>query len=86
MSQPKLALYYFASCPFCVMVLRVIDKLNIDVEYRDIYASQDHLNKLVSDTGRRTVPCLYIDGKPMFESSDIMMWLEENTSNLKKKA
>jgi glutaredoxin len=86
MSSSKLALYYFESCPFCVMVLRTIDRLNLDVEYRDISQSQEHLSKLVSDTGRRTAPCLYIDGKPMFESSDIMDWLEQNAPQLNKKA
>ncbi|MBK26443.1 MAG: NrdH-redoxin [Halobacteriovorax sp.] len=86
MSSPKLALYYFESCPFCVMVINLINQLNLDVEFRDIFTNQDHLNKLMSDTGKRTVPCLYIDNKPMFESSDIMAWLEENSSNLSKKA
>lgn len=86
MSTPSLALYYFESCPFCVMVLRAIEKLKIDVEYRDIFSDSEHLNKLVSDTGKRTVPCLYIDGNPMFESSDIMDWLAQNAPNLKKKA
>ncbi len=86
MSSPKLALYYFESCPFCVMVNNLISQLNLDVEMRDIFTNQDHLNKLMADTGKRTVPCLYIDDNPMFESSDIMAWLEENSSNLSKKA
>lgn len=86
MTSPHLALYYFESCPFCIIVLRVIDKLNIEVEYRDIYSDQSHLNKLMQDTGRRTTPCLYIDGKTMFESSDIMAWLEQHAPNLQKKA
>ena len=68
------------------MVLREIDQLKLDVDLRDISTGQEHLQKLVGDTGRRTVPCLYIDNKPMFESSDIMNWLQENSSNLKKKA
>ena len=68
------------------MVLRTIDELGVEVELRDIYSNNEHLNKLQSDTGRRTVPCLYIDDKPMFESSDIMAWLNSNASNLKKKA
>lgn len=86
MSSPHLALYYFESCPFCIMVLRVIDKLSLDVEYRDIYSDQEHANKLMKDTGKRTVPCLYIEGKPMFESADIMAWLEEHAPTLSKKA
>lgn len=86
MSTPNLALYYFESCPFCIMVLRTIEGLKLDVEYRDIFSNSEHLDKLLADTGKRTVPCLYIDGKPMFESSDIMNWLEQNASDLKKKA
>lgn len=66
------------------MVSRVIDKHNIKVNYCDIYASKEHLEKLESDTGRRTVPCLYIDGKPMHESADIIAWLESNLDNLEK--
>ena len=86
MSSPHLAYYYFDSCPFCMMVQRTIEKLGVEVEYCDIYSDQTHLNKLIEDTGRRTVPCMYIDGTPMFESYDIIAWLETNISTLKKKA
>lgn len=82
--QPQLALYYFDSCPFCQLVLRVIDQLNLDVQRCDITADQNHLNKLVKDTGRRTVPCLYIDNKPMHESADIVRWLQKNADQLAK--
>ena len=44
----------------------------------------ESLKRLVDDTGRRTVPCLYIDNKPMFESADIMDWLSENSDKLEK--
>ena len=84
MSKPKLEYFYFSSCPFCMMVDRVIRELDIKVEYKDIMSSQESLNRLVADTGRRTVPCLYIDNKPMFESSDIMDWLKKNEANLEK--
>ncbi len=77
----KLELYKFDSCPFCQMVMDFIDKNNIVVDYKDIQTEQASLDKLVNDTGRRTVPCLYIDGKPMFESRDIMAWLDQNARN-----
>lgn len=35
------------------------------------------LDRLVQDTGRRTVPCLYIDNQPMHESNDIVDWLTQ---------
>lgn len=28
--------------------------------------------------GKRQVPCLFIDGKPLYESSDIIAWFEQN--------
>lgn len=59
-----------------------LDRLNIKVEMRDILSNRQHLEQLVTDTGRRTVPCLYIDGKPMHESADIVRWLEANAATL----
>lgn len=59
-----------------------IDRLEINVEMRDIMTNRAHLQQLVADTGRRTVPCLYIDGKPMHESADIVRWLEVNAASL----
>ena len=84
MKSPKLELFYYTSCPFCQYVLHTIKELNIKVEYKDILSNQDNLERLVNDTGRRTVPCLYIDNRPMHESSDIIEWLRSNSSKLDK--
>jgi glutaredoxin len=82
----KLELFYYDACPFCQYVLGTIKSLNIKVEYCNIQEEQKHFERLTNDTGRRTVPCLYIDNKPMFESSDIMKWLEDNQDSLEKTA
>jgi glutaredoxin len=82
----KLELFYYDACPFCQYVLAVIDDLNLKVEMKNILHGQSNLQRLMSDTGRRTVPCLYIDNQPMFESQDIMTWLHNNVSNLEKKS
>jgi glutaredoxin len=84
MSAPELDLYYFDSCPYCQRVLNVINKHKIKVNYKDIYEDTNSLQKLVLITGRKTVPCLFIDGDPMHESSDIMDWLEKNVARLEK--
>ncbi|MGB0454100.1 MAG: glutaredoxin family protein [Bacteriovoracaceae bacterium] len=84
MSAPKLDYYFFPSCPFCQRVLVVIQEHQVKVEYKDIMQDRAALDKLVSDTGRRTVPCLYIDGNPMHESADIIDWLNANLDNLEK--
>lgn len=84
-SAPHLALYFYYACPYCQLVLSAIDDLGLDVELRDTLSDRSHREKLESDTGRRTVPCLYIDGKPMHESAEIVKWLRANASTLKKR-
>lgn len=66
------------------MVLRSIEKLKVKVEYQNILEQRENLQRLMADTGRRTTPCLYIDNKPLFESKDIMEWLESNIDKLDK--
>ena len=82
--SPTLDFYYYEECPYCRKVMRVIDELKIQVNYCNTRKEANHLNKLMKDTGLSQVPCLYIDGKPMFETSDIMNWLRENQAQLKK--
>lgn len=84
MQAPVLELYYYDSCPFCQRVLSVIKKNNIKVDYKDIHEGTTNLQKLTQITGRRTVPCMFIDGEPMHESADIMKWLEKNVETLTK--
>jgi len=79
--QDRLALYHFEGCPYCSRVRRVIDKLGIDVELRDILEDPTYLKELNEARGRRTVPVLRIigaDGEErwMPESADIVWYLE----------
>jgi glutaredoxin len=85
MKAPLLELYFFDACPYCQRVLKVIDELNLKVTYIDIYDDINHMQKLMMITGKKTVPCLFIDGDPMHESADIMNWLRENKERLTKK-
>ena len=86
MSAPALDFYYFDSCPYCQRVLSVINKNKIKVNYKDIHEGTVNMQKLLHITGKRTVPCMFIDGDPMFESLDIMNWLEKNKDSLEKTA
>lgn len=80
----KLELYYYDECPYCQYVLEAIDasKLRDKVVYKNTRKDPKNREKLVADTGRGTVPCLYIDGVPMHESRDIAAWLKTNASKL----
>lgn len=77
-----LALYYYDGCPYCMRVQRVIDRLGIPVEMRNILRDRNHQDDLIAARGRRTVPVLRItdgDGRDewMPESTDIVDYLEQ---------
>ncbi len=79
--RERLALYHFPYCPFCVMVDRAIRRLGLDIERRDIRRERRHADALIEGGGRRTVPCLRIEGAGgavhwLYESRDIIAWLE----------
>lgn len=73
----NLELYFFPSCPYCQIVISALRVTGLEnkVVYHDIHDEPAAKQKLIKDTGRGTVPCLYIDGKPMHESRDISNWL-----------
>lgn len=74
--MPELMLYYFPSCPYCVVVLDCLDRLDRKIPMRDIQAEPSARDELVEIGGKGQVPCLVIDGKPLYESGDIVRWLE----------
>lgn len=83
----KLELYFFPQCPYCQIVesaLRVTG-LETSVTYYDIQDEPHRKEELIKLTGRGTVPCLVIDGKPMHESKDIAAWLHQYAKELAHK-
>lgn len=80
----KLELYYYDQCPFCHLVVKKINSLGIQdsIDFKNTLENPENRKAHMEKTGRTTVPCLYIDGQPMFESSDICSWLEENKSKI----
>lgn len=72
----KLDLYMFPSCPYCRRVMAMIDASGRkDVVYHNIHANETDRQTLIRVGGKEQVPCLFIDGKPMYESQDIIDWL-----------
>ena len=84
MRSIKIDLFYYDECFFCHKVLMEIKSLNLKVSYRHIYEDQKNLQTLLEKTGRKTTPCLFINGEPMFESDDIIEWLRENHTKIEK--
>jgi glutaredoxin 3 len=76
--MPELTLYYFPSCPYCRLVLDCLGRLDLEIPMRNTQSETGARDELLEIGGKSQVPCLVIDGKPLYESSDIVTWLEAN--------
>ena len=78
----KLELFKFDACPYCQRVLRELQREGrTDVELLDTRENPANQARLVREGGLDQVPCLFIDGKPLYESLDIIDWLKKNPQN-----
>jgi len=74
----KLVLYHFESCPYCVMVRNFIREHGLSIPEKDTLRDPSARKELISIGGKSQVPCLIIDGNPLYESLDIINWIKEN--------
>ncbi len=77
--MPDLKLYYMPMCPYCKKVLRFMKEKNIEeIELINTSTDSEAKETLKEVGGKDQVPCLFIDGEPLYESDDIVDWLKEN--------
>lgn len=75
----NLILYYYPTCPYCKKVTRFIEKHNLNkIELKNINQDEQAEKELIKVGGKRQVPCLFINGEPLYESNDIISWLKTN--------
>ena len=71
-----LQLYKKDSCPYCQKVMAYIKEAGrTDIEMMDILEDEENLRRLIEVGGKKQVPCLFIDGKALYESDDIIAYL-----------
>ncbi|ACL69870.1 glutaredoxin family protein [Halothermothrix orenii] len=78
--MPELILYYFEECPYCQKVLDYIKKNEVEVTLRNTRKDHEARRELEMIGGKYQVPCLLINGSPLYESDDIIRWFQENNS------
>ena len=72
----ELTLYYLPTCPYCIKVLRFLDANGIVIDLKSTTEPENQTRLL--EVGKiNQVPCLFIDGKPLYESDDIIVYLKE---------
>lgn len=80
MANQNLELFYKPTCPYCHKVLSFMEANNIELPLHDIMADDAARERLIEVGGKRQVPCLFIDGKAMYESDDIINFLTKTYS------
>ncbi len=73
-----LELYKFDSCPYCQRVQRVVERLGLPLRHRDVLLDDAAARTLVEVGGKDQVPCLFVDGRPLYESAEIVAFLERH--------
>ena len=79
----NLSLYQFNSCPFCIKVRRQVKRQSLNIPLLDAQYNQQNREELLKGGGKITVPCLKLVSDTgevswMYESSDIIQYLQDN--------
>lgn len=87
----NLSLYHFEACPYCARTRQSIQHLELDIPKYDIRSNPAKRTELIRKGGLGQVPCLKIetsDGNTewLYESSDIIKYLNNNADIIRKQA
>jgi len=64
-------LYTTTSCPFCQRAKQLLDRKKIAYDEVDVTNDAVLRDKMVADSGRRTVPQIFINGQPIGGCDDL---------------
>ena len=80
--NPPLILYYTSWCPYCQKVFKCLEQMGRQIPSKEISQDPKGKEELREKGGKSQVPCLFIDGKPLYESDQIIDWLRQHESLL----
>lgn len=79
-----LLLYYTSYCPYSQKVLSYLNKIHKTLPMRNLGNVPKAKEELKEIGGKMQVPCLIIDGHPLYESDAIIDWLSKHQSELEQ--
>lgn len=75
-------LFYTEVCPFCQGPKKFIKDNGLNVALINLSREKNYRKEVLELGGKMQVPMLAIGNKAMYESRDILAWLEENKESL----
>lgn len=75
-----LKLFHLWQCPYSAHVRDFIAQngLKRAISYVEVQEVEGAEEQLEAATGKRQVPCLMVDGRPLLESNEIIHWIKTN--------
>jgi glutaredoxin 2 len=78
-------LYYFAACPYCIVVRLALWWYRVKIPLKDILLHPSNCTELIDGGGKSQVPCLRIESADgnvrwMYESADIIRYVRSQIS------
>ncbi len=70
-TQPKVVMYGTAYCPYCSAARMLLKKKNIEYEDLSIMDDAERRAEMENKSGRRTVPQILIDDRPIGGFDDL---------------
>lgn len=71
-------LFIMPGCPFCHKVIDFMERKGVSIPVYDTTRDGDARRRLLEIGGKTQVPCLFIDGEPLYESNDIIDYIQQN--------
>jgi len=75
----KALIYSTATCPYCVLAKRLLDEKKIPYTEIRVDLDDSERDKMISLTGRRTVPQVFIDDKHIGGYDDLYAYFNNNS-------
>ena len=73
--HPELKLVIMPFCPYCSKVLRFMKKRGIEIEIKS--TDEPGVTELLIERGGKLqAPCLFVNGEALYESDDIIVYLD----------
>lgn len=80
--KKEVVLFYSPGCPYCQKVIKYLNQEKIVIQMRNTQNDPSAVDYLKQKGGKKQVPCLFINGKAMYESDAIISWLGKHRDAL----
>jgi len=68
---PDVVMYRTRLCPYCLLAKRLLENKGVELTEVDVSGNYDKRRWLLEATGRRTVPQIFVAGRPIGGYDDL---------------